>query len=300
MSKTFLIIDCNFLCHRAFNSMDGLAHGETAAGVTFGFIKDCQSLINRFHTKNIIFAFDHGRGKRFDIYPKYKEKREIEKLEASEEEKESRQELYDQMDDLKKKWLPSMGFANVFYQKGYEGDDIIAEIAARVPSKHKAIIISADQDLYQCLRDNVEFYNPNFGDKPNITKQSFIENYGVTPDQWWQVKALAGCSSDGVKGISGVGEVKAIKFLRGELNKGVILDRITEDTAKTKEQGGLYETNVELVKLPLAGTKRSKIKKDEYNQKAFKKMCKKLGFKALAGGGKQTGLIKQKEKTFYG
>ena len=46
-----------------------------------------------------------------------------------------------------------------------------------------------------------------------------MEKYRIKPFEWHKVKAIAGCSSDNVKGVAGVGEITAIKYLKGELKK---------------------------------------------------------------------------------
>jgi len=273
--------------------MEGLAFGGKPTGVIYGFIKDCQELCNRFNTKRMLFCFDYGYGKRYKLYDGYKQKRQDEKANEDEEKQLLREALHDQIDGLRDKWLALIGFSNVFYQKGYEGDDVIADIAARVPENHKAVIVTADKDMYQCLRPNVDFYNPNKRDQI-VTEESFEDEWGIEAPQWAMVKAIAGCSSDEVKGIKGVGELTAAKFLRGEISSGKKFLDVTQDL---DNKNGIIATNLPIVKLPLEGTKRCKIKKDAYNQKGFTVMCKELGFKSLLPT--QGTLIKGKTKTFW-
>ena len=66
--------------------------------------------------------------------------------------------------------------------------------------------------------------------------------FGLGPWYWGEVKAIAGCDGDNVKGIKGVGETFALKYLKGELS-----GKKFEDIEKSK---GVIERNRKLVHLP--------------------------------------------------
>ena len=298
MNEPFIILDAGVLCHRTFNSMGGLMYGDQPTGVIYGFMKDCQELSRKFNTKRFLFCFDHGKGIRYSMYEGYKKKRQEEKDNLAEEEKELRRMLQDQMSDLKTKWLPSMGFRNVFYQKGYEGDDMIACLAAKIPEHKEAIIITTDKDMLQCIRPNVHFYNPNSKTGEVYTEEHFEDEWGVTPSQWALVKGMAGCSTDEVKGIKGVGEKTAVKFLTENLGEHTAaFQKIQEALDAYKKGMGVLAVTMPLVQLPLKGAKVQAVRKDNYSQDGFEKMCKELGFRSLLP--KTKGLIKGRQKTFW-
>jgi len=69
--------------------------------------------------------------------------------------------------------------------------------------------------LYQLLAANVRLYNP--ARRRMMTASRFREEYGLAPRDWVRVKAIGGCSSDGVPGVPGVAQKTAIKYLRGLL-----------------------------------------------------------------------------------
>lgn len=239
--KSTLIIDSNALAYTAFYTVGELSLDEVKTGVVFGFLRNVLSLARRFDTNDIIFCWDSQKSRRRIIYPEYKKKRhkdkdplEIKKL----------KEAFKQFNVLRSDILPRLGFNNVFRFTGYESDDIIAIICKEYPELTH-VIATTDSDLYQLMENRGESSTLifNLKTKKNYYPEMFEKDYKITCDKWAEVKAIAGCSTDEVKGIEGVGEKTAIKYLNGELNKGKILSRILDGE-------DIIERNRKLVKLP--------------------------------------------------
>ena len=171
----------------------------------------------------------------------------------TDEEKEFREDLHKQLTKLRQIELLKIGFRNVFWQQGFEADDLIASVCK--DKKQDFIVVSSDQDMFQLLSKHVEIYNPM--SKKFITKSSFTDKYGVKPKEWATVKAIAGCSSDGVPGVSGVGEKTAIKFMNGDLKQ------TTKAFVSIANSTDLIERNLKLVKLPLPETLSFKLYNDK-------------------------------------
>ena len=275
MNRTWLIIDSNYLCHRAKHSMKGLAHEGAATGVIFGFLKEITYLMDHFQTKYICFCWDLGKGLREDVCSTYKADRK--ERDMSEEDIAFEVEFSFQMAKLREEYLYQIGFRNVYAQSGYESDDLMASIAYNLPKGDSAIMVTADQDMYQCIRPSpcpVSMYSP--AKKEVMTFEKFTEEYGIIPGIWVHVKALAGCTSDNVKGIQGVGNKTAIKYLRGELKQ------TTKAFKNIKEQSkDMYNKNLPLVKLPYIGTNTFKLKKDKPNPEGWMGVMKLLGMESL-------------------
>ena len=217
MSKTWLILDCNYLCHRAKHSMGGLSYEGTVTGVIYGFLKSVIAFQEKFNTSNVVFCWDSKTNKRKEIYSKYKQNREDRFKDMSKSEVKFEWAFREQMKMLRKEYLRTIGYRNIFCQKGYEADDLIASVCAYLKENEKAIIITSDKDLYQCINHYVNFYNPQRNKM--ITYQSFVKDYGIEPCTYATVKAIAGCSTDNIPGVKGVGEKTAIKFLTSQLKK---------------------------------------------------------------------------------
>jgi DNA polymerase-1 len=224
------------------------------------------SLSEKFSPDQIAFAWDSKKSKRKEIYPEYKNNR---RKELSEAEKESLELVFEQFNKLQKTILPALGFSNVFHISGLESDDLIASILINQDVRlDQNIVVSSDSDLYQLL-DRCSIYS--ITKSQTMNKEIFMRHYeGITPNQWIIVKAIAGCSTDNVKGIIGIGEKNAIAYLKGTLNKGKRYESI--------EQGKeITDRNLNLVKLPFLGTPLPKIRKNNLSLDKFNSVCNEYG-----------------------
>lgn len=272
MSKTWLILDMHYLAWRAFYTTGDLGYEDRPTGVVYGLLQYIGKVGREFNTGNYVFTFDHGKSIREGLGCGYKEKRRQKEKELTKDETKRLIGMRNQVDSMKKKYLPDIGFKNVFYQKGYEGDDLIASVVKySLPKGDDAIIVSADKDLYQLLDHHISIWDPY---QEKMTHRStFIEKYGLQPKQWVFVKAIAGCNTDGVEGIKGVGEKTAIKYLNNE-----VTEKIRYKIIESKE---ILDRNLKLVKLPYPGVRRFELQPDEFNRKEWIKVINKLGMRSL-------------------
>ncbi len=275
MSNKFLILDCNFLCHRLKHAMGGLSFEGGATGIIYGFLKSIPMYQEMFDTPHIIFCWDSKTSKRQEIFPEYKLNRQIRRKEMSEEELDFEYTFQFQMKMLRIKYLPMIGFKNIFCQKGYEADDLIASLCLTIPEKNQMVIITSDQDLYQCLATNIFIYDPI--KRKRMTLQGLFKQYELRPHEWQMMKAIAGCSTDNVSGVKGIGEKTAIKYLTVGLSDTTkAFQRINSDIGWK-----IYKRNLKLVRLPFDGTKKYKLKKDDLSAQGWKQVIRKLGLKSI-------------------
>lgn len=270
---TWLILDSNYLCHRAFYTMGHLTHGDILTGVVFGFLRDIPLFQERHGTKNIVFCFDHGRGARQELFPDYKGSRKATFEAMDEDEQATHREFRKQTSRLRDVYLKKLGFRNVFSQPGYEADDIIASVVDDLPAGDEAIILSSDEDLFQLLSARVRMHNPVT--HRTTTIDSFREKWGIDPMMWSHVKAFAGCSTDDVPGIPGVGEVTAAKWVRGELKPG------TKTYDKVSNGLDVFNRNIKLVSLPFPGTEHFKLREDRVTEEKWAALADSLGMKSI-------------------
>ena len=255
--------------------MGQLSFGETATGVIYGFLKYLSTLQSEFRTNKFIFCWDSKTNKRLKIFPEYKNKRI--KKDLTEEEQSFEDAFRHQMKMLRKVYLSTIGFRNVFCQKGYESDDIIASVCKNTFNRGtEIIIISSDKDLFQLITPYISIYNPQ--SNKILDYQGFRKKYGIRPHEWSMMKALAGCTTDCVPGIKGVGEKTAIKYLKGELKESLK----AYQAIKSKKGRYIYSRNLALVQLPFGkNTKIFKPKADEFSEKGWREVVKKLGMKSI-------------------
>jgi len=271
MSKK-IIIDGNNVCHIVNHSMGHLSNDERSTGVIFGFMKQLLHLSNKFQTNDFIFCWDSRKSLRKNIYPEYKSNRKKENI--TPEEETHKQNLFDQISELRRTILPALGFNNNFIKTGYEADDLIAYIVLN--NFHEEFtIVSTDQDLYQVLSDNVRIYNTIT--KSYFTKQDFEDKFQLHPTHFKEMKAISGCTSDWIKGINGIGEATAAKYIRNDKVSSKLIDKIHEN-------GDIIERNRILTYLPFSQGKGHmvdlgiKLKKNQLKLSKFKNLFNQMAF----------------------
>jgi len=276
MTNPLLIIDANYLCHRAYHALGDLTYGGAGTGAVLGVLRDIVGLQDMFATDRCVFAFDYGAElRRHQILPTYKSTRRARYDAEDDAAKEARKDFHRQVRYLRSQYLPAAGFRNVFATEGFEADDIIASVAARVAGGDEAVIVGSDHDLWQCLRPNVWVWNPQ--KRSGYSYAQFVAEWGIEPDRWPHVKALAGCATDDVPGVPGVGERTAAKWLRGELGGH------TKAAAKLRAAGEVLERNLPVVTLPYPGTPRFEIRRDEVTQEKWQALAESLGLRSIMG-----------------
>ncbi|MHA1345025.1 MAG: hypothetical protein ACTSO3_01360 [Candidatus Heimdallarchaeaceae archaeon] len=261
----WVFIDLSYIAHRARCTTGNLTHEDIPTGVLYGFFQELYDICKNppvSSNKIVIFA-DSKKSYRERAFPGYKKRRHDSR---TPEEQKQIDIMHLQVDKLKNKIFPKLGFP-IFKQVGLESDDLIAYAAEKLTwKKQKGIIITSDQDLYQCINPYVKWYDP--GKKLLMDMESFEEKYNLIPATWGMVKGLGGCTSDCVPGLKGVGEKGAIKYLTGKLSKKYKQYRTIEKS--TNE----YKEWAELTVLPHKKTKSFEIYEPEYNIKMFFKFCK--------------------------
>jgi 5'-3' exonuclease len=210
-------------------------------------------------TLSMVFCWDSKKLFRRGPYPEYKRGA---RANLTEEEREQRLILYKQINLLRTEVIPSIGFKNNFYQIGLEADDLIA-MTVKQFAEERINIITSDRDLYQVLTPNCIWKDP--WNKKAMTPSLLERLSGVGSEEWAMVKAIAGCTSDNVKGIVGVGEITAVKYLQGVLPAGQ-----KKEAIESPEGQEIIARNLALVSLPHPRTKPQTIVEDRVSFSALK------------------------------
>lgn len=267
--QKILLIDANYLGHRARYTTGLLSYKDRPTGVIFGFLNQLFTLAKKTVPDEIVFVWDSRKSFRKEAYPFYKEKSKSHNGEGPDREL---LDAFKQFQQLKKDILPQLGFTNNFMQSGYEADDLIASIVQENTIHSEYIVATSDDDLLQLL-DYCRIYN--LGKDKYITKQQFVEDYGIEPYQWVEVKKIAGCSSDNVPGVQGVGEKTAIKYLRKKLHPK------TKTYSVIQASNDIIERNEWLVNLPLPGVEKPSIKTSNFDVSEMQTLCNSMGFSKM-------------------
>lgn len=261
--ETWLIVDSMNLLYRAFHTT-----GELYNGSAWGFLRQIRNFEQRLGTARTIFAFDLGFPLRKKIYPEYKSTRhKIGETRDCDE----RREFLEQVKKLRTEWLYEIGYQNVFAQEGYEADDIIASVCKYSLHERRAFIVSSDKDLYQLLSEDISIWKPH--KKELYTKEDFQKEWRqLNPSDWYKVKSMAGCSSDNIKGIKGIGEITATKYLTGEKIRLGLTDKML---------GYDSSENDKLTKLPYPDVNKFVVYEDETTVAKWKTFAEKMNMQSL-------------------
>jgi len=243
-----IIIDSNAICHRAKHSMkgSGLSFNDLRTDIIYSFLGQILTISEELDTPRVIFVWDSKRNFRKEKYDWYKDRQPIDDPEMEEINK----AVFPQFSRIRTSIVPELGFKNNYIKTGLEADDLIASIVMNNKGYH-FIVASRDHDLFQLL-DYCDMYD--FQTKKYRTKDTFTKKWGITPAQWGEVKAIAGCNSDTVPGVFRVGDKTAASYLAGTLKK---TNKTYQSIISNKP---LIERNRGVVKLPYENTPVIKVK----------------------------------------
>lgn len=208
MGKKVLLVDGHSIVHRAFYGLPLLTNqnGEYTNAV-YGFLTTLISTIEEERPDYIAIAFDlSGPTFRHEKFPDYKGTR-----------KGMPQELRPQIPMLKEV-LDSLGICR-FEAEGYEADDILGTLATKLEKDgFSPTILSGDRDLLQIATDQTKIRIPRTRKGGTEIEEYYaadvLEEYGVTPAEFIEVKGLMGDTSDNIPGVPGVGEKTALRLIK--------------------------------------------------------------------------------------
>jgi DNA polymerase-1 len=238
--KTFLLVDGHNVFIRAYS---GLAKQEfrnsdgIATWGVYGFLNTLTAMVRRYQPSHVLVTFDKGKSsKRLELYPQYKANRD-----KSSQERRQKAAATGEVDeflpqfDLLFEFLEAMG---VPYLRvgGVEADDIIAKASIEFGTIfEKVVIISADHDIRQLIRNNVIVVKPSLSQSRDVKEEIFtVENimqeWGVEPWRLPEIWALMGDKGDNIPGVPGIGPVKAKKLIQefGTLEKAIESEKVNE------------------------------------------------------------------------
>ncbi|MGW9632310.1 DNA polymerase I [Agromyces sp. NPDC055520] len=205
---TLLVVDGHSLAFRAFYALpvDSFTTRDGQhTNAIHGFLSMLLLLLANEKPTHIAVAFDISRASfRTREYPEYKGTRG-----------ETPVEFKGQV-PLLQDALKAMG-VRTLEKEDFEADDILATLAARGREEgYRVLLVSGDRDTIQLVNDDVTLLYPNTQGVSQLKRydtEAVVERYGIRPEQYPDVAALVGESSDNLIGITKVGEKTAVKWL---------------------------------------------------------------------------------------
>jgi DNA polymerase-1 len=197
---TLLAVDGNALVHRAFH-----AYGQTTGGTRYGFFALLSVVCDQVTYDGVVVGFDcRRRSRRRERFADYKAQRpdKHEQLDAS----------LDELPGI----ATDMG-AHVVVADGWEADDVLASAATTAEAAGwSCAVASPDRDVLGLVSDDTIVLQVRGGARPirTVTRSAFRRRYRVAPEQYVELAALRGDTSDNLPGIPGIGTKKAAHLLR--------------------------------------------------------------------------------------
>jgi DNA polymerase-1 len=286
--QKFVVIDGNALLHRAWHALPPLTTkaGQVVSAV-YGFALILLKVLREIRPEYVVVAFDRKAPTfRHKEFKEYKAKRVKQP-----------QELYDQIKHVKE----LLGAFNIpFYEKdGYEADDIIGTVVARIKAKVLNLIVTGDLDALQLVDKNTQVYTLRKGitDTVIYDEKKVLERYGLGPEQLIDFKALRGDPSDNIPGVRGIGEKTALTLIKtyGSLEK--VYQNINKIKEKTRQlllkhkKDAMFSKKLVVRKVPFKfeledarwpGVSRDKVV-DLFRQLEFKSLLKQVALLQEAG-----------------
>ena len=201
--KKLLVIDGNSILNRAFYGIRLLTNKNGLyTNAVYGMANIIERQIESLKPDYCVVAFDlKAPTFRHKAYDGYKANR-----------KGMPEELAVQL-PYAKKCMSYMG-CKVLSVEGYEADDILGTLASMAASVEiEAYILTGDRDSLQLIGDRTNVLLVKTKETLCFDRALFKETYGVEPEQFVDVKALMGDTSDNIPGVAGIGEKTALKLI---------------------------------------------------------------------------------------
>lgn len=204
--------------------MPGLTTADgTPTGGVYGFAAMALELIKRLKPDYVCVAWDKPKTnirKRLAVYPDYKAGR-----------KPAPPDFYLQIPILHE-MLRAFNWP-LYELDDYEADDIMASLAKTADNAGlETMLISSDLDMLQAVGEHTHMYalKKGFSNIERFDVKAFESKYGISVEQFLDLKSLKGDSSDNIPGVPGIGEKTAIDLLK----EFKTLDGVYENVALTK------------------------------------------------------------------
>lgn len=303
-----IVFDANFLLHRSLKIPDfyGMQYLGQQTGGVYGVLQALSSsLSGPGPTQKRIVVWDGRKSeRRLRICPDYKGNRKPKTDQEKQESQEYFASFVSQQKLLRDKILPTLGFLSVTFPTK-EADDVIYQVVKMYHNEYNVIVISEDSDLLQLLThfDNVKIFQPI--KKRLVNRTNFQDYYNIPIEVFLYYKSIIGDKSDNIKGITGVAEKTAIKFLsKIDINNindslykvAVECNKKYEETKKGVREANLYKEWSKLaVNLSMIDLSREDFLNSDLEQLRsfinnssvevfpdhFKSFCNELGFKSI-------------------
>jgi len=226
-----LLIDGMALLFRSFFATSAMGHyfpnaaGTPTNGVQ-GFARHTMTATSLFKPSHLAVCWDMSAHTfRNDLFDGYKANRP-----------EPAPELVPQF-DMARSVSELIGWKN-YGILGMEADDLIGSMVTTWDGKADITIVTGDKDLLQLLRPGVRiaFMKKGYNVYDIYTYERFVEEYGISPQQFIDTKAFTGDASDGYPGVKGIGPKTALKLIKEYGSVAGVIEALHELTPAMRKK----------------------------------------------------------------
>lgn len=226
-----LVIDGNSIINRAYYGIKLLSTKDGVyTNAVFGFLNMMKRFEDMCSPDAVAVAFDvHAPTFRHKMYDAYKAGRHA-----------MPDELRSQM-PIVKNLLHLLGIKTIECE-GWEADDILGTLAAHCREDgNECFIATGDRDSLQLAHGGVKVLLAKTKSTDVMDEQAIAVEYGVTPQQLIQVKALQGDSSDNIPGVTKVGPKTALDLIARFKTLDGVYENIDDESIKKGTRTHLIE-----------------------------------------------------------
>ena len=206
---TVLAVDGNSLLHRSFHAQASTMYRtpDGAQGwAVRGLLSQLVAAVDRVCADVVVVGFDdRGNSSRKKRWPHYKAQRA------------PKPESLERQLDLAVQVLRELGVV-VVVPEGLEADDVLASVAAQAPALGaRTVVATSDRDSFALIDANtrmLRILNGGVDASPLLDPERLAMVTGVRPEQYLDLAALRGDSSDNLPGVAGYGTKTAVKLLQ--------------------------------------------------------------------------------------
>lgn len=207
MKKDIMLIDGLNMFIRSYIVNPTIDSKGRPLGGCMGFLKSLQKVVRMFQPDEIVICWDGqgGSQRRKAQNKNYKEgrspvrfNRRMYELSPEEQEKNKAYQFYRLVE-----YLNEMPVIQIMVD-GIEADDVIAVLArSNQYTGRSKLIVSSDKDFLQLCDEETVLYRPI--QDTIVTQECVISDYGIHPNNFALARAIAGDTSDNIKGVPRVG-----------------------------------------------------------------------------------------------
>ena len=281
--KKLLLIDANSLIHRSYHALPPLTtpNGRPINAV-YGLSSILLKLVRDHNPDYVAAAFDRKEPTfRKAMYNEYKAHRPP-----------TADELISQLIEAHNTFA-KFGI-KVVEQPGLEADDIVGTLAEKFKNEPdiKVIIFSGDKDNLQLVDGDkvfVELLRTGVSKTVTYNEASFLQEYGFSPRQLVDFKALIGDTSDNIPGVTGIGPKGATDLIRdyGTVEKiyeeiGLIPKEALRKKLEAGRESAFMSKKLAAIKCDAElGVSLEDFRQVPLDKEELKKYFEELGFKSL-------------------